>query len=387
MNQSVILHLEGVTKQFSPTIAPAVSSVNLTLCAGEILIFLGPSGCGKTTLLRLIAGFDRPQFGTIEIDQQVVAGKSQFVPPELRDVGMVFQDYALFPHLNVAKNIAFGLRKKYKNFTTKTQIADRIAEVIGLVSLQGLENRYPHELSGGQQQRVALARALAPRPALVLLDEPLSNLDAQIRLKLRQELRDILKAAGTSAIFVTHDREEAFAIADRVAIMQKGHIEQIGTPYEIYQNPGSRFVAEFVTQANFLPAVCQGRVWETELGSFAMDRISQSLILNRDILLLPHDISKCNISPCAQVELMVRQEDLLMEPDESSQITISDRIFLGRELIYYLKTLSGQILIARTNANRLFPVGMRVKLSIVKDSLSAFSASEKSSPMQTVSAI
>ncbi|MEE3717514.1 ABC transporter ATP-binding protein [Tumidithrix elongata RA019] len=355
MHPSVILHLEGVTKQFSPAIAPAVASINLSLNVGEILVFLGPSGCGKTTLLRLIAGFEQPQLGTIEINGKIVAGLNQWIPPEQRDVGMVFQDYALFPHLTVAKNIAFGLRQGNKKFETKRQIASRVTEVISLVSLEGLENRYPHQLSGGQQQRVALARALAPRPALVLLDEPLSNLDAQIRLKLRQELRDILKAAGTSAIFVTHDQEEAFAISDRVAIMQNGHIEQIGTALEIYQMPRSRFVAEFVTQANFVTAHYRGRLWETELGSFALP-----------------DLSQQDIPQGTQVELMIRQEDLQIHPDEQADVVICDRIFLGRELIYHLRTASGQVLVARTTSKMLLPVGICVKVTVEETALYAF---------------
>jgi iron(III) transport system ATP-binding protein len=357
MDQSVILQLDRVTKQFSPAIAPAVASVSLTLNAGEILIFLGPSGCGKTTLLRLIAGFEQPQNGTIEINQQIVASSDAWIPPEMRDVGMVFQDYALFPHLTVAKNIGFGLHqlhRGHKKFHAKAQTAARIAEVIALVALDGLEHRYPHELSGGQQQRVALARALAPRPALVLLDEPLSNLDAQIRLKLRQELRDILKAAGTSAIFVTHDQEEAFAIADRIAIMQNGQLEQIGTPSEIYQTPRSRFVAEFVTQANFLSAHRRDRLWETELGNFALQGIGQ------------------DYAHQGSIELMVRQEDLLIQSDPSADIVISDRVFLGREWIYYLRTPSGKILLARTHSKMLLPIGMQVKVSVTEDALYIF---------------
>ncbi|MCC5625152.1 ABC transporter ATP-binding protein, partial [Nostoc sp. CHAB 5715] len=226
--QQVILDLQNVTKRFAESAFPAVDNVSLMLPQGDILGLLGPSGCGKTTLLRLIAGFERSQAGEIKIGKQMVCNSSTCIPAEQRDIGIVFQDYALFPHLNVAENVAFGL----KHFS-KQQIQKRIAEVITLVRLEGLEKRYPYELSGGQQQRVALARALAPQPQLMLLDEPLSNLDIQVRLRLREEVRDILKAAGTSAIFVTHDQEEALAISDIVGVMRQGHLEQLGTPEEI----------------------------------------------------------------------------------------------------------------------------------------------------------
>src|SRR4028119_1374305 len=199
MARPIILHLEGVTKQYAQAASPAVASVTLTLHQGDILGLLGPSGCGKTTLLRLIAGFEQLQAGTIALAGKTVASVNMSVPPEQRDIGMVFQDYALFPHLTVAKNVAFGLRNLGKQ--QPNEIQKRTAEAIALVGLTGLEKRYPHELSGGQQQRVALARALAPRPALILLDEPLSNLDVQVRLRLRHEVRSILKETGTSAIF------------------------------------------------------------------------------------------------------------------------------------------------------------------------------------------
>lgn len=234
MTQSAILQLQGLTKQFSQTTPPVVDAVTLTLPAGELLGLLGPSGCGKTTLLRLIAGFERPQTGIVQLAGRAVAGPQVWVVPEKRSVGMVFQDFALFPHLTVAQNVAFGLRHLGKKHSA--QIQAQTSAAIALVGLEGLETRYPHELSGGQQQRVALARALAPRPALILLDEPLSNLDAQVRLYLREEVRKILKATGISGVFVTHDQEEALAVSDRVAIMRQGRLEQVGPPEEIYKD-------------------------------------------------------------------------------------------------------------------------------------------------------
>ena len=340
-----ILQLQNVSKQFSANLPPAVNNVSLTLQQGDILGLLGPSGCGKTTLLRMIAGFENLQAGKIEIGGKIVCDRFISVPAEQRDIGIVFQDYALFPHLNVAENVAFGLKN-----ASKQQIQKRINEVLELVNLQGLEKRYPYELSGGQQQRVALARALAPQPQLMLLDEPLSNLDIQVRLRLREEIRDILKAAGTSAIFVTHDQEEALAISDLVGVMRQGHLEQIGTPEEIYTHPASRFVAEFVTQANFLPARRQGNIWETEVGNFE----------------LPVNLSNDT------GEIMIRQEGLRLEPATDSAVFIHSRRFLGREYLYCLKTASGKEIHARTIADMPLPIGARVQLSVPNDTVKVF---------------
>ncbi|NER29885.1 MAG: ABC transporter ATP-binding protein, partial [Symploca sp. SIO1C4] len=316
---------------------------------------LGPSGCGKTTLLRIIAGFERPQSGTVDLAGRRVAGSGKWVPPEQRDTGMVFQDYALFPHLNVIENVAFGLNHSR---VRKTGVLgqQRAREAIALVGLAGMEKRYPHELSGGQQQRVALARALAPQPALILLDEPLSNLDVQVRLRLRHEVRRILKEAGTSAIFVTHDQEEALSISDQVAVMCQGHLEQLGTPEEIYTHPVSRFVAEFVTQANFLPARRRGSFWVTEVGSFEV-KTEQS---NASDLSLD------------QGDLMLRAENVILKPDKQAPVVIRDRNFLGREYQYCLQAPSGRRLHARTKLSTQLPVGTRVWVSVAEPSVQVF---------------
>lgn len=356
MVQAVILQLTDITRQFAPDQAAAVDQVSLTLQPGEILGLLGPSGCGKTTLLRLIAGFEAPQAGEIILAGKTVAGPGTWVAPEHRDVGMVFQDYALFPHLSVAENVAFGLRqttRKGRSRYRPAEIQQRVRETLALVGLEHLEHRYPHTLSGGQQQRVALARALAPQPQLILLDEPLSNLDVQVRLRLRQEVREILKTTGISGIFVTHDQEEALAISDRVAIMQQGQIEQCGTPEEIYSLPASRFVAEFVTQANFLTAHRQGRVWQTEAGIFETPEETS----------VHPEVCTQAWAEVTAAELMIRQEDLKVIPDEGGQVVVCDRQFLGREHCYCLLTPSGKKLYARTIAGPLLPAGTRVRLA------------------------
>ena len=345
MQQPEILCVEQVTKQFSSTSTPAVERVSFALEKGNLLGLLGPSGCGKTTLLRILAGFEKPSAGAVRIAGQVVSG-SRWVPPEKRNTGMVFQDYALFPHLSVAQNIAFGLRKKDNPF-----IKQRVTEVLELVGLAELARRYPHQLSGGQQQRVALARALAPQPPLMLLDEPLSNLDVQVRQRLRQEVRQILKATETTAIFVTHDQEEALAISDQIAVMRQGKIEQIGTPESVYTQPASRFVAEFVTSANFLPAQRYENLWKTEIGAWELSTASNGQ---------------------TKGELMLRQEDVVLKPDESSSIVVLERQFLGREYRYCLKSSSGQRLYVRTGVNTLISVGTRVRLSIDSQALQFF---------------
>jgi iron(III) transport system ATP-binding protein len=342
-----VLALDQVTRQFARMAEPAVQAVSLSLQPGELLGLLGPSGCGKTTLLRLIAGFEQPQAGTIALDGQQVAGNGVWLAPERRDIGMVFQDYALFPHLTVADNVTFGLVNPAQKRTKRlppAQVKERLQAALKLVGLAGLEQRYPHELSGGQQQRVALARALAPQPAIVLLDEPLSNLDVQVRLRLRQEIREILKQIGTSAVFVTHDQEEALSIADQVAVMRQGQIEQFATPETIYRDPASRFVAEFVTQANFLPAHWSGQGWDTEFGFFpvAGDRTQPAL---------------------SSGDLMIRQEDLRLTPDDGAAVWVRDRQFLGREHRYTLVSASGGLVYARLPVNAPVPVGARVRLS------------------------
>ncbi len=247
--RSDAVELCAVTKRFGAV--AAVEDVSLTVKAGEFLTLLGPSGCGKTTLLRLIAGFEAPDEGAVILDGKDVTNE----PPYRRNVNQVFQSYALFPHLSVGDNIAFGLRMLR---LPAAEIAERVAEMVALVSLAGFEERQPHQLSGGQRQRVALARALAPRPAVLLLDEPLSALDARLRQAMQLELKRLQRRLGTTFVFVTHDQDEALTMSDRIALIHRGRIEQLGDVHAIYHRPATRFVAEFIGQANLLTADLAG---------------------------------------------------------------------------------------------------------------------------------
>ncbi|NEQ97850.1 MAG: ABC transporter ATP-binding protein [Cyanothece sp. SIO2G6] len=375
-----VLRFESVRHIFPGTSLPAVNQVSFSLQVGELLGLLGPSGCGKTTLLRLIAGFDRPQAGQVILDGVEVTGKNTWVPPEQRGIGMVFQDYALFPHLTVAQNVAFGLKHRRGGVFSRDRLSAkakrrRVAEMLDLVGLSGMASRYPHQLSGGQQQRVALARALAPNPPMVLLDEPLSNLDATVRLQLRQELRDILKSVGATGIFVTHDQEEALSVCDRVAVMSHGCLEQIGTPQELYCQPASRFIAEFIVQANFLPAYSEGSMWMTELGQISKVAIHPSnptAVQDDTRADTAQGDTMPAIPPDTAIDLMIRQESASLTLDVDSDIVVRDRQFLGRENRYCLQLPSGQTFHARVPAACCYDVGTPVKVAIAPQAIQLF---------------
>jgi iron(III) transport system ATP-binding protein len=332
-----LLTLSRVTKRYAPNGPAAVESLSLSLEQGQILSLLGPSGCGKTTTLRLIAGFEAPDEGRIVLGSRVVAeaGTSAYVPPESRGVGVVFQDYALFPHLTVGDNVAFGLRSR-----PRYERRARVREVLSLVGLEDLAGRYPHELSGGQQQRVATARALAPAPALLLLDEPFSNLDADLRAQMREEVEKVLRATGTTAVFVTHDQEEAFTIADQVGVLSHGRLEQLGEPETIYHHPATPFVAEFVGAADFIPGVVTAEGIVTELGVFGNVEAR---------------------APGDRVRVMIRPDDVTFTPDREGPATIVRRYFRGSETLYCLGLTSGHRVHSSQPSSAPFLAGTRVR--------------------------
>ncbi len=269
-----VLDVRGLTKRFRPEAEPVVNDVSFSVNPDEIFAILGPSGCGKTTTLRIISGFERPDQGRVELRGITVDAPSVHVSPEKRGIGFVFQEYALFPHLNVHDNIAFGLRHM-----TKIERESRIDHMTMIAGLKGFEKRKPSELSGGQQQRVALARAIAPMPSILFLDEPFSNLDAVLRHSTRQEVRAIIKKSGISAILVTHDQEEALSFADRIAVMRNGKIEQVGTPEYVYKYPRTDFVAAFLGRTNLVKATAEGWQAQTAVGTVMIDRPASGEVL------------------------------------------------------------------------------------------------------------
>lgn len=338
MNSSATLglRLEGVAKRFGSI--DVVNDVSLQLAKGQHLALLGPSGCGKTTTLRLIAGFEQIDAGVIEIAGQVVAKTNLHLPPERRRVGMVFQDYALFPHLNVADNVRFGLR------SYRGDIKQRIGDVLNLVGMAGMGQRMPHELSGGQQQRVALARALAPEPALVLLDEPFSNLDAGLRVHVRAEVRAILREANATAIFVTHDQEEALSLVDKVAVLMHGKVRQVASPQQLYRQPADREVAAFVGNANFLPGLAQGRSAECELGTL-----------------------ECQSEWHGPVDLLVRPESILLAPAAAeSAVRVRGIDFFGHDQLITVQLASGMQVEVRLGPFYTFAIGQPVNVRVAE---------------------
>ncbi len=326
-----------------------VRDLNLHLNAGDIGCLLGPSGCGKTTTLRAIAGFESVQQGEISLAGEVISRAGFTLAPEKRRVGMVFQDYALFPHLTVAQNVAFAIRQHPQ----REQIT---RELLELVKLEALGQRYPHELSGGQQQRVALARALAPDPRLLLLDEPFSNLDGELRRKLSQEVREILKARGISAILVTHDQQEAFAVSDHVGVFNEGRLQQWDTPYNLYHEPLTPFVASFIGQGYFIRGqLLSPDTVQTELGVIRGNRAYQWPI-------------------GSAVDVLLRPDDIVYAPGSELQARIVGKTFLGAATLYRLQLATGSLLESIFPSHADLEPGSHVGISIAADHLVVFPA-------------
>ena len=339
----MFLEVSQLEVRYAGRAQAAVRGVSLGLAAGEIGVLIGPSGCGKTTLLRAVAGLEPVTGGEIRLSGTVVGGVGHSVPPEHRRIGMVFQDYALFPHLTVGRNVAFGIHK-----APKAEQAARVAEVLALVGLEGSAARFPHELSGGQQQRVALARALAPRPQLMLLDEPFSNLDVDLRERLAHEVRGILKAAGATALFVTHDQLEAFAIGDRIGVMESGQLHQWDDAYALYHRPATRFVADFIGHGVFAPATLQpqpggGVVARTPLGDLA-DLDEAALHGNGAVI-------------NGECDVLLRADDVVHDDDAPVQARITRKSFRGSEFLYTLQMANGLTVMAHVPSHHDHAVG------------------------------
>ncbi len=326
-----------------------IKDLSFTLADGDIGCLLGPSGCGKSTILRAIAGFENLHAGQISLAGKTLSSTRESVAPEHRSIGMVFQDYALFPHLNVADNIHFGLKKISKKIAS-----DRVSKLIELVNLSGFEARYPHELSGGQQQRVALARALAPEPSLILLDEPFSNLDTELRNRLSIDIRDILKELGISAILVTHDQKEAFAMCDQVGVIDSGTIQQWGTPFELYHEPVNRFVARFVGRGSFIRGTTlTPDTFDSELGIIQGNRAYN----------WP---AKC------PVEILIRPDDIVFDSDSPLSGTISGKTFAGTFTQYQITLKSGTHIEASFPSHQDLYIGNSVNFALDAEHLIAY---------------
>ncbi len=326
-----------------------VDHLSLTLQAGEIGCLLGPSGCGKTTVLRCIAGFEQVSSGQVHFEGRIIAGEGVHIAAELRQIGMVFQDYALFPHLTVEDNIGFGLRA-----VASASRRERVAQLLDTVGLRGQQRKYPHELSGGQQQRVALARALAPRPRLLLLDEPFSNLDVDLRERLALEVRNILRAEGTTAILVTHDQHEAFAIADQIGVMYEGKIQQWDTPYNLYHRPANRFVADFIGQGVFLP----GTVTERDCIEIALGRLPGR-----------------GLYPSGtRVKVLLRPDDVIHDDASEQQAEVVAKTFRGAEFLYTLKLDCGSNVLSLVPSHHNHAIGEKIGIRLDVDHVVAFPA-------------
>ena len=334
-----------------------ITDLSFTLPEGAIGCLLGPSGCGKTTALRCISGFESIQSGEIRIGGEVVSLPDWMLAAEKRRVGMVFQDYALFPHLSVAANVGFGLRDMPRSAREA-----RVSELLQLVGLAAHAGQYPHQLSGGQQQRVALARALAPRPRLILMDEPFSNLDVELRERLSLEVRDILKREATTALIVTHDQNEAFALADWVGVMHEGRIQQWDTPYNLYHEPANRFVADFVGQG----ALVTGEVLNDHQVEIELGVLDGHIPVECDA----RGCDKCERS--CQVDVLLRPDDIVHDDDSLLLAEVENKAFRGADFLYTLKLPSGQRTLSLVPSHHDHAIGEKIGIKLAADHVVVF---------------
>lgn len=341
------LEVHAISKNYADK--QVLKSLSFGLKTGEIACFLGSSGSGKSTALRAIAGFERLHSGRICLGGDTVSSTNVFVPPHQRQIGMVFQDHALFPHLSVAENIAFGL-----SAWTASDRLSRVTQLLQLVHLTDFARSFPHELSGGQQQRVALARSLAPKPKLLLLDEPFSSLDVELRERLAREVRHILKTEGVTALMVTHDQQEAFAIADKIGVIHNGAIEQWDVPYSLYHEPKTRYVADFIGQGVFIKGVVQSKdCIALELGNYCGQ--------------LP---DACQIGD--ELDVLIRPDDIIHDDNAPQQYVVLDKVFRGTDFIYTLGLPSGQHVLAQVPSHHRHDIGEAIGVYLDLDHLIAF---------------